>query len=791
MSLSLPLSTLLLRSSQLRCSCPSLSASRQTESRIAAGPNCSILVFEDSKETIKKLFDKVELSVSAYDTAWVAMVPSPNSPGRPCFPGSINWILENQQRDGSWGLPDRHPLLIKDSLMSTLACVLALRRWCVGEGQMTKGLDFIGSSFASALDEKQQSPIGFDIIFPAMIVDAIKMDINFHLAQEDIEAILHKKDLELKRVHGKSSVARNFYLAYVSEGLGKLQDWDMVMAYQRKNGSLLNSPSTTAAALSHLENSGCHDYLSSVLQQFGNAVPTVCPIDIYAKLSIVDTLQRLGVYRHFTENISSVLDETFRLWIEGHEDIFSDTATCAMAFRLLFGHGYNVSSEPLAVHCEQDCCFDRFGGHLKDIVDALEIFRASELIIHSNESFLEKQNLWSRHFLKQQLSNFSMGADGFSTYVIREVDDALKNPYHANLDHLANRRYMEHYNLDNSSILKTSFCFTNFSKEHFLKLAVEDFNYCQSVHLQELKQLKCWLIENRLDQLAFCRQRLGYCYFSAAATIFSPELADVRMSWTKNGVLTTVIDDFFDIGGSSEEQLNLISLVEQWDIKNAIDCSSEEVHIIFSALRRTICEIGDKACACQDFSVTGHIVETWLSLMKSMWIEAEMSRNKSVPTMEEYMKNAYISFALGPIVLPALYFLGPKLSEKMITSIEYHNLFELVSTCGRLLNDIRGFEREAKEGKLNALSLHLHHSNGALSEEEAIRHIERVVVGKRRELLRLVLQDEESVVPRACKDLFWKMSKVLHLLYKEDDGFTSQRLDGVVKTLLHDPVALN
>lgn len=73
-----------------------------------------------------------------------------------------------------------------------------------------------------------------------------------------------------------------------------------------------------------------------------------------------------------------------------------------------------------------------------------------------------------------------------------------------------------------------------------------------------------WVIENRLDQLEFARQKLAYCYFSAGATLFSPELSDARISWAKNGVLTTVVDDFFDIGGSEEELLNLIQLVEKY-----------------------------------------------------------------------------------------------------------------------------------------------------------------------------------------------------------------------------------
>ena len=70
-------------------------------------------------------------------------------------------------------------------------------------------------------------------------------------------------------------------------------------------------------------------------------------------------------------------------------------------------------------------------------------------------------------------------------------------------------------------------------------------------------------MENKLDQLKFARQKTAYCYFSVAATLSSPELSDARISWAKSSILTTVIDDFFDVGGSMDELANLIQCVEK------------------------------------------------------------------------------------------------------------------------------------------------------------------------------------------------------------------------------------
>lgn len=77
---------------------------------------------------------------------------------------------------------------------------------------------------------------------------------------------------------------------------------------------------------------------------------------------------------------------------------------------------------------------------------------------------------------------------------------------------------------------------------------------------------------------------------------------------------------------------------------------------------------------------------------------------------------------------------------------------------------------------------------GAATEEDAIREIKCTINLKRRELLQLVLQEKNSVVPRACKDLFWKMCRVVHQFYMKDDGFTSEDMFGAVKDILHKPI---
>ncbi|GAU35841.1 hypothetical protein TSUD_56500 [Trifolium subterraneum] len=692
------------------------------------------------------MFNKVEISISSYDTAFVAMIPSSASPQAPFFPQCLNWLLDNQLLDGSWGLPDRHPLLMNDALLSTLACILALKQWDIGGDKMNKGLQFIESNFISINDDKQHRPIGFDILFPSLIEYSRTLGINLPIGATSLTAMIQKRDRELQRGFESNSEGWKEYLAYVSEGMLNSLDMNTVMKYQRKNGSLFNSPATTAAAFHNFKNADCLSYLQSVLQKFGNAVPTVYPLDIYARLHMIDSLERL------------------------------DPTTCAMAFRMLRLNGYDVSSDPFYQYSE-----DKFGnslkGYLKDVSAVLELYRASQVIIHPDESVLVKQSSWTRNLLKQDSSRYQLYADKLHIYVDDEVSDVLNFPHHANLERSLNRRSVEHYNADVTRILKTSYRSCNLANQEILKLAVGDFNLCQSIHNKEFKQLARWIVESRLDKLEFARQKLAYCYFSSAATLFAPELSDARISWAKNGILTTVVDDFFDVGSSKEEQENLIQLVEKWDVDVNSVCCSEAVKIIFSAIRSTICEIGEKSVERQGRNVKDNVIKIWLDLMRSAFTESEWLRTKATPTIDDYMQNAIVSFALGPIVLPALYLVGPKLSDGFAENQELKYLLKT---------------RESEEGKLNAVSLHMVHGNGVVTYEDTVDKIKGVIEDKRRELLRLVLKEKGSLVPRDCKDLFWKMMKVLNLFYMKDDGFTSnEMMYSTVNAVIKDPIILN
>ncbi|KAK1653817.1 hypothetical protein QYE76_071622 [Lolium multiflorum] len=681
--------------------------------RAFVGENTSLQKME-RKARIKKQLLEPKILTSAYDTAWVAMVPAIiGSSQVPCFPSCIEWILQNQQGNGSWGIPQANSLVNKDVMSSTLACVLALKKWNVGKKHIKRGLNFIGRNISIIMDDKIDAPIGFNVIFPGMLSLAIGMGLQIPFGQTDVDVILHLREIELE-------------------------------------------------------------------------VPTVYPTTIRCQISMVDTLEKVGISQHFSREIKIILDMTYSLWLQRDEEIMSDVSTFATVFRILRMNGYDVSSDELS-HVEDAFTFQNsLEGYLHDTRAILELYKASRVSVSEKELILDSIGDWTGKLLREKL--FDDGVQ--SAPILGEVEYALKFPFYATMERLDHKWNIENFNASASHILKTEHlpCCVN---QDILAIAIEDFSYAQSVYQDELQLLERWVKENKLDQLIFARQRMKYCYLATAATLFPPELSDARISWAKNSVLINVVDDFFDVAGSTEELENLVALVKNWDDPSKDEFCSEEVKILFNAIYTTTNQLGEIASAVQRRDVTKHLIQLWQELLRSMMAEADWRMREYVPTIQEYMEKAVVSFTLAPILLPASYFVGQKLLGCVVNGQEYNELFRLMGTSCRILNDIQGYERESSEEKLDSVSLLVQHSDGSMSIEEAKETLQRSVASYRKDLLRLVLK-EDGVVPRECRDLFWKMCKICHLFYSHTDAFTSpSEMMSTVNAVINDPLKLH
>uniref|UniRef100_A0A0D9VHC7 Uncharacterized protein n=1 Tax=Leersia perrieri TaxID=77586 RepID=A0A0D9VHC7_9ORYZ len=735
------------------------------------------------KTTIRKQLQGVELSPSLYDTAWVAMVPQKGSPKVPCFPQSVEWILKNQQDDGSWGISPSGATINKEIMLSTLACVLALKKWNVGSDNIKRGLShlisvqivltglsFIGRNFSIAMVE-QAVPVGFNITFSGMLDLASRMGLEVPIMQTDIDGIFHLREIEIERDAGGNVLAKKAFMAYVSEGLGSLQDWNQIMTYQRKNGSLFNSPSTTAAAAIHNYNDRALNYLDSLTRKFSGPVPGMYPENVYSQLCMVDTLEKMGISLNFAYEIRDILDKTYSCWIQNEEEVMSDMATCAKAFRLLRMHGYDITSDGMAQFTEQSSFDDSIHGYLNDTKTLMELYKTSQVRFSKDDLVLQNIGSWSAELLKQQLSSPKTPRS-----LILEVESALKFPLYATLERLEHKKSIEQFQPEHFPLLKSGYCGSR-ANEEIRALSMDEFSSAQSVYQQDLQYLKSWAEDIGLYELKFARLMPLNAIFSSAATMFPPELSDARIAWSQNSLLTTAVDDLFDVGGSIEEMENFVALIDKWDKHGEVGFCSKHVEILFYAVYNTNKQIAAKIALIQNRDVVDHIAELWLGAMRGMMAESKWAENKHIPkSMEEYMAAAEESFALGPIVPVAAYFIGPHLSKEVVRSEEYGQLFKHMNIVGRLLNDVMTYEREIKMGKANSVLIKAFSRDGGSPEsiEAAKDEIRRTIDSSRCELQRMVFR-EGGIVPRPCREIFWHMTKVVSVFYLEEDAYYSPK----------------
>ncbi|KAK6158761.1 hypothetical protein DH2020_006075 [Rehmannia glutinosa] len=643
------------------------------------------------------------------------MVPSREYSGikQSCFPQCLDWITDNQNPGQVMGF--EHPYLVKDSLSCTLACVLALQKWSIGHQLVQRGLEFIASNGWVATHNDQFSPVGFNVIFPAMVNYAKELDLTLPLSHTLVDSLLRIRDSEIRKQNQE----------YAAEGLVNSCDWKrVILTHQRSNGSLFNSPATTAAALIHSHDDKCFDYLNSVLKACNRWVPTVYPMDIYTRLCVVDTLERLGVNRYFEFELSIILDEIYRYWQEKDEEIFSDSNCQIMAFRLLRVKGYDVSSEPM----------------------------------------LEKLHAWTSGFLKQQLLNQNI----FDKRIQKQVEYDLKN-FHGTLDRVGHRRSIVLYDdAQDFQILKTTYRCPTIHNEDFILLSVQNFRISQAQYQDELQQLERWYT----DRLNHGREACRISYMITTAAFFGPELSVARISYAQVCVLITCLDDIFDNYGSREEVFCIIELVSKWNMQPETTYCSQEVEIIFTALYNTVNEVAAKVYANQAYCVKHDLAKMWLELQTSFARQKDSWSADNVSTLDEYLSFAWKSISCKICVFTATHFLGMQLSEEIFTCEEYNSLCKHAA----LVCYLKTFKREHGERVLNSVNVQI--IGGDISEEEAILKVQQIVEYHRTKVLEMVYQRKGSIVPRECKELFGNHARLLIASIPTRAG-TSSRLRGI------------
>ncbi|KAH7545954.1 hypothetical protein FEM48_Zijuj01G0149000 [Ziziphus jujuba var. spinosa] len=658
------------------------------------------------KETMFSDMDPYSLVMpSAYETAWLAMIPDSHQNMNPMFMSCLNWVLNNQQEEGFWGDCDSHGNSTIECLTSTLACIIALKRWNVGAKMIDKGLEYVHSNAKKHLNEikDDQCPRWFAIVFPTMVELSQTVGLKIEL-----------KEMESETLNQRQRILKTYM------------------------------------------------------------IPTTYPMDEeLIKLCIINHLHRLGLAEHFGPEIEESLEQFYKnytnreSWAKPINSIEVQLLKDSLAFRLLRMHGYNVSPCSICWFLCDEKIKDAIQNNPDRFVNVmLNIHRATDLKF-SGEHELDEARSFSRSLLQKSIS--MVGADHDQNPIRTLVEQELKLPWTARLDHLEHRIWIEENQGDLLWRGKTSFQrLSSIHNDKLVLLAKQNYEFRQSIYKKELQELKRWSKDWGLNDMGFGREKTMYCYFAIAASFSLPYDSDVRMIVAKSAILITVADDFFDMEGSLSDLETLLDSIERWD------CSGLSNHgkIIFNALDNLVQEMAAKYLQRQGTDITNHIREIWYETFDSWMTESKWSRNERIPSIDEYLKVGMTSIATHTIILPASCFMNPSLPPSKLRPPQYENITKLVMVIARLLNDIQSYQKEKDEGKLNSILLCLE-KNPELDVEELTANVRGIIEKKKEEFLEQVLMDGFADLPKPCNQLHLYCLKVFQMFFNSSNLYDS------------------
>ena len=194
---------------------------------------------EEAKELVRNLNQR--MGPSAYDIAWMARLRDPAT-GEPRWPDLIEWLVENQHLDGSWGGQITY---YHDRVICTLAAIIALHEnghTRQAKQAVERGVRYLWRHL-HLLSRDPFELVGFELIFPTLLGEARELGLHVPLhacGYSDIQTA------KLRLIPPDMLYSPHITAIHSIEFLGRSSDAECLEKALFSNGSLGNSPAATA-----------------------------------------------------------------------------------------------------------------------------------------------------------------------------------------------------------------------------------------------------------------------------------------------------------------------------------------------------------------------------------------------------------------------------------------------------------------------------------------------------------------------------------------------------------------
>ncbi|GLJ05653.1 hypothetical protein SUGI_0022320 [Cryptomeria japonica] len=477
-------------------------------------------------------------------------------------------------------------------------------------------------------------------------------------------------------------------------------------------------------------------------------------------LSLVDNIERLGIDRHFQEEIKEALDLVYRNWGECQRDL----NTTALGFRNLRLHRYSVSPgmlEPFRTANGQFLC-STAESEEEQIRSILNLHRAS-YIAFPGEKILDEAKEFSTTYLSEALHK-----TGISSNLLHEISFNLENRCYNNLPRLETRKYIEIYE-ENSSWARMD------GNWKLLSFAQMDFKMIQYMHQQELETYSRWWRDSGLSQLKFASRRHIEYFYLACAICEDEKYSAFRFGIAKLSAIAAYFVDTYHTYGTVDQLKHFTNAIKKWD-PTSIEHLPKYMKVMYTTLYETLNEVNEDVQKIQGQDTLSTSRDIWQYFIDVMLQEVERRASRNIPTFMEYLRIGKVFSRTCEAILWPLLTTKGILLENILQNLDYPSrVYDILFLCLTLEGDIKSFKGKVDQGEeISSISCYMRDNPGA-TKEDALSFVKNLLDEKLKELNLELLQSNE--VPTCTKDYSYDIIRGFLHFHQEKDNFTISSKD--------------
>ncbi|HLZ08736.1 MAG TPA: prenyltransferase/squalene oxidase repeat-containing protein [Chloroflexota bacterium] len=232
---------------------------------------------EPAALTLAKAGPRPGIAGTAYDTAWLASIPA-DAAGSTRFPTALQWLVDNQHPDGSWGSKIQYE---HDRIISTLAALVPLAEYgrrTVDRDGVADGTRYLWQR-SHLLRTEPVELVATELLLPSLVLRARQVGISVPL---NLDVYKAQRAEKLRLIPQHALYSPRTTAVHSLEFLGEEADSTSLRKAQGENGGVGNSPAATAYFYTRTQDRRALAYLRECqIVAGGTTVPVLAPCETF------------------------------------------------------------------------------------------------------------------------------------------------------------------------------------------------------------------------------------------------------------------------------------------------------------------------------------------------------------------------------------------------------------------------------------------------------------------------------------------------------------------------------